>query len=452
LRRTFYRAIERRTYAGSSAILKQFKSFEFAPRTEVETYQLQKLRSILQHAYQNVPYYKNLFRGLGFDPENARLPEEMIRIPVLTKALLRSHSQELLARNIDARRLMQNASGGSTGKPVEFYQTKEYWVTAYASRSMFLSWWGVAPGEPMASIWGADRDTPDWSWRERLYHKMCQVRICNAFALSADRMERFAAALQEWQPRFINGYATALEGFARFLLERGKLEIRPVAVESTAETLTDSQRALIEKAFDSPVYNFYGSREVNNLAAECEMHRGLHTNQLTRYIEIVDDDGRECRAGVPGRILVTDLSNPAMPLIRYENEDIGSWSDVACPCGRPFRLIEKVWGRSSDFITTLTGKLIHGEYFTHLFYHLPGVNTFQVFQRSPTEVFVSIVLQPGAEDLQLGPLRENMSKALGEGMRCEINIVDNIPRTPSGKHRFTLSAVQVSWSATGAQS
>ncbi len=445
LRRAIYPVIRRREYPGSFAILKEFRKYEFASLAEVEGYQLGRLRSILRCASETVPYYEKLFRSVGFDPEKARLPEGMLRIPVLTKSILRHSFEELRAHDTDPRLLIPNASGGSTGRPVEFFQDKNYWESSNASRAFFLSWWGVEPGEPMASVWGADRDIPDWSWRQKLYYKLCQIRVCNAFALSEERMGQFAKEMSEWQPRFINGYATALEAFARFLLERKKFKIRPIAVESSAETLTDEQREVIEAAFDAPLYNYYGSREVNNLAAQCQARLGLHTNMLSRYIEVVDNDGRPLPPGVPGRILVTDLSNRAMPLIRYENEDIGSWSDVSCTCGRAFRMLEKVWGRSSDFITTPDGKLIHGEYFTHLFYHVTEVNTFQVFQKGLREVQISIVLQPGVAQFSLDALHEKISSALGPEMRFKIQLVDSIPRTPSGKHRFTISAVPANW-------
>lgn len=451
IRRTAYRIIEHRTYPDSFSILEKLRAYEFAPREALEAYQWGRLRNVLLQAQQNVPYYEKLFRSLDFDPATARLPEDMALLPALTKSILRDEGKNLLACNVDPRLLMPNASGGSTGKPVEFYQTKEYWEAAHASRSLFLGWWNVSHGEPMASIWGADRDIPDWTLRERLYYKLCQVRICNAFALDSTRMEQFALMLDRWQPRFINGYASALEVFARFLLEHGGFKIRPVAVESSAEVLTDAQRAIVSKAFEAPVYNFYGSREVNNLAAECQMHSGLHVNEFSRFIEIVDDDGKPLKPGVPGRLLVTDLTNPAMPLIRYENEDIGSWANFACPCGRPFRLLEKIWGRSSDFITTKSGKLIHGEYFTHLFYHSPQVSTFQVVQTSLNELSLSIVLQPGTGNFSLKPLEERLLHDLGEGMSCEIKVVSSIPRTPSGKHRFTLSMVPPRWSDTDHQ-
>jgi phenylacetate-CoA ligase len=451
LRRTVFSAIQWREYPGSFSIYKSFRTLEFADLAMVKAYQTEKLRKLLRHAYEKVPYFRALFDTHGFQPKKANLPADFSRLPVMTKSVLMAERSALLSVDASPATLMANASGGSTGKPVEFYQDARYWETSRASRRMILGWWGVSPGEPMASIWGADRDIPEWTWRESLYYKICQTRVCNAFAMTEERMAKFASEMTEWQPRFVNGYASALELFGKFLIANPQFKIRPVAVESSAESLRDDQRKTIEAAFDAPLYNFYGSREVNNIAAECPSHSGLHTNMLTRYIEIVDNEGKPVPAGVPGRILVTDLSNLVMPFIRYENEDIGSWAAISCPCGRPFQLLERVWGRSSDFITTRSGKLIHGEYFTHLFYHIPEVSLFQVVQESPTSVRVSIVLRPGNREFPIAKIHEKMKEALGPGVDCCVATTDSIPVPASGKHRFTISKVKPNWSAAASE-
>jgi phenylacetate-CoA ligase len=452
LRRTLFSAMHWREFPGSFSIYKSWQHLEFADLATVEAHQREKLRKLLLHASDRVPYFRSLFDKHGFDPRTANLPADLSRLPVMTKSVLMSQQSALRAVDSNADTLMANASGGSTGKPVEFYQDARYWESSRASRRMILSWWGVSPGEPMASIWGADRDIPDWTWRQSLYYKISQVRVCNAFHMTEERMSKFAREMTEWQPRFVNGYASALELFAKFLIQHPEFKIRPIAVESSAESLRDDQRKVIEAAFDAPLYNFYGSREVNNLAAECPAHRGLHTNMLSRYIEIVDDEGKPVPPGVPGRILVTDLSNFVMPFIRYENEDIASWAPTACSCGRPFRLLQKVWGRSSDFITTPSGKLIHGEYFTHLFYHLPEVSLFQVVQESPTSVRVSIVLRPENKDFPIAKISEKMKEALGPGVDCHVATTESIPVPASGKHRFTISKVKPSWNAATSES
>jgi phenylacetate-CoA ligase len=449
VRHTLYPLLKWYEDPKSQALLGEFQQYEFSSPEILARVQSEKLRKLLEHAGNRVPYYRQLFESNGIKPVALRFPQDLSQIPVLSKNILRERKEELLAEPVDRQKLKWNASGGSTGEPVQFYQDEAYWTNSRAVRWMFESWWGIRPGEPTACIWGADRDLPELKWRERLYYGIAQIRICNAFALSDERMGQFARSLSTWQPGFVMGYVSALEMFAHFLLNHPQWRIRPRAVSSSAETLTEQQRAVIEKAFDAPVYNFYGSREVNNLAAECAVQRGLHANMLTRYIEIVDELGAPCPPGVPGRILVTDLSNAAMPFIRYENGDIGSWAEDPCPCGRPFPLLEKVWGRSSDFIVTSSGKAIHGEFFTHLFYTLPEVQTFQVLQNSVQDVRVSIVLRSGVQTFNPQKLRSQILEAMGPGVECTIQAVEKIERAASGKHRFTISLVPAPWSASG---
>jgi phenylacetate-CoA ligase len=431
-----------------------FKYLEILRRAEfedsrlIEMRQWESLQKILKHAGQNVPYYRDLFKNMGIRPEDIRTPGDLERIPLLTKDLLQQHTSQLLQTAGEEGNRLPNASGGSTGKPVRFYQDTFYWTFARASQWFAEGWWGIQPGDRIASIWGCDRDLPDMTWKERLRLKIEQTRLCNAFAMSEESMEKFAQMMVRWKPRYVTGYASALEVFANFLLSRPDLVVRPHAVKSTAEALFSAQRVAIEKAFEAPLYNFYGSREVNNLAAECQAHEGLHINSLGRYIEIVDELGKAQPPGKPGRIVVTDLTNFAMPFIRYAIEDVGSWRGKPCSCGRPFPLLERVWGRSSDFIVAPGGKLIHGEFFTHLFYNIPGIDQFRVVQRTKSEVRVDIVMQPGVSSVQTDLLRSRIADVMGPNVNCEIQVVTSIERPASGKHRFTISEVPVPWKET----
>jgi phenylacetate-CoA ligase len=148
---------------------------------------------------------------------------------------------------------------------------------------------------------------------------------------------------------------------------------------------------------------------------------------------------------VPGRILVTDLTNYTMPFLRYQLEDIGSWAEGLCACGRPFRRLAKIWGRSTDFVVTPQGKIIHGEYFTHLFYGLPQIQTFQLVQETRESVRLEYVLRPGVTEFPLEELHRRTQAVLGASVLCEIKRVDQISRPASGKHRFTISKVRPPW-------
>ena len=448
VRRTLYPAMQRRWHPLANRYLQELRSYEFASLETVEKVQWARLGAILEHASAQVPYYRELLRAHAIRPKDIVTPRDFARIPVLTKATLQDQRDRLIAENRDKSEGLLNASGGSTGKPVQFFQDAEYWDRAYASQWFVESWWGIRPGDSTASLWGADRDLHEESWKERVATAISQRRVCNAFALTSSELERFAKMLAAWQPRYVIGYASAVEMFAKFLLDRPELRIRPHAVKTTADVLSDEQRNVIEKALACPVYNFYGSREINNLAAECPAHEGLHVNSLTRYIEVVDDEGNAVPSGVPGRILLTDLTNYFMPLIRYEIEDVGNWRGAACSCGRPFPLLERIWGRASDFIVTPEGKSIHSVFFTHLFYDMPEVALFQINQVSLRDIRVYLVLRPGVTHYPEELLRKRLLQAFGAGAPFCVRVVPGIERPASGKHRFTVSSVRPTWRAT----
>jgi len=445
IRRVLYPALLKRWRPSAQRRLRELRKCEFASPDVIDSIQTARLKAIVRHAIGHVPYYRDLCRKHGIRVEDIGTLRDFARFPILTKRLVQEKLSELCADNLDRHGVRPNASGGSTGKPVQFFQDDGYWGQACATQWFVESWWGIRPGDRTASIWGTDRDLPDQSWRERLYSNIAQMRVCNAFALTAPQMEQFAKMLVAWRPRHVIGYASALEIFSKFLLERGDLRVRAHAVKATAEALSEKTRSVIEKAFGCKVYNFYGSREINNLAVECPVRAGLHTNALGRYIEIVDDAGNPVPAGVVGRILVTDLTNYYMPFLRYELEDIGSWEGKPCSCGRPFPLLGRVWGRSSDFITTPGGRLIHGEFFTHLFYDLPEVASFQINQKSLRELDAYLVLRPGVTEAPVNLLRERLRRATGPHVTLNVQVVPKIERPPSGKHRFVISTVQTEW-------
>jgi phenylacetate-CoA ligase len=445
IRLVVFPILRKRWHPGSRRYLKQLQEYEFAAVKDVQAVQLARLRSIVRYATEHVPYYRDLFRNHDIRPEQIQSPEDFLRVPVLTKATLQERLPELVAEERDRRQGRANASGGSTGKPVQFFQDDEYWDRAYANQWFVDGWWGIRPGDRTAWVWGADRDIPDQSWRERLYGAISQVRMCNAFALTEPQMDGFAKMLAVWKPRYVIAYASALEVFAKFLLERPQLRVRPRAIKTTADVLSKGRREIIERAFGCPVYNFYGSREINNLAAECPARKGLHVNSLTRYIEIVDDAGKPVPPGVPGRLLLTDLTNYFQPFLRYEIEDIGSWKKEGCSCGRPFPLLEQVWGRSSDFIVAPEGKLIHSVFFTHLFYDMPEIALFQINQKELREIDVYLVLRPDVNTYPAELLRQRLQNAFGPSVHFTVQLVSEIQRPPSGKHRFTVSRVRAPW-------
>jgi phenylacetate-CoA ligase len=402
----------------------------------------ERLHTLLVFAKHNVRYYRDTFESAGVDVGSASPCTDFGRIPILTKCSIRERPQDLVADTANRSRMFPNATGGSTGTPMEFYQDRQVQTVSDAVDAYVRGWWGIKPYDRTASVWGADREFHTLSWKERFYHWRMRTRSLNAFRMTEQSLLEFCRMLARWRPPYLVGYASALEALARCAAGHQLDGLRFHAIRSAAETLWPAQRRLIEETFQSPVYNFYGSREVPNLAAECAQEKRLHLISTWRYVEITDEQGRALPPGQPGYIVVTDLSNYTMPFIRYKNDDMGRLAKDPCPCGRPSPVLEDLLGRSSDLIRTPRGDIVHGEFFTHLFYGRSDIRQFQVHQTALDRLVVRYVPIGEPSKAFIDELPAMIRARLGENVRVVMESCAQIPVPPSGKHRFTISDVK----------
>jgi phenylacetate-CoA ligase len=201
------------------------------------------------------------------------------------------------------------------------------------------------------------------------------------------------------------------------------------------------QRRAIETAFDCPVTNRYGCEEVSLIACECERHQGLHVNSEGVYVELLRD-GRPVAPGEPGSVVVTDLTNRAMPLLRYQVGDVASWSGRPCPCGRGLPLLGRVEGREADYVVTPSGELISGISLTdHLAVHIPGVAQVQIVQEEVSRLVFRIVRGPEFGPASLLRLGELVTEHFGPAVEFTCEYPERIAQEPSGKYRFCVSRV-----------
>jgi len=405
--------------------------------------QEERLRALLAHCAKTVPYYRQLFAAAGYDPAAPDARREFHRLPVLTKDLISERGEDLLSEAARSSRLYPNSSGGSTGRMVSFYQDQRYRDHFLASLWASNQMQGWRYGSRVAVLWGAPRDVTELQRpRARLRLYVENTRFFDAFDMTPARMEDCHRSLAEFAPDLIVAYASSIHLFARYLEQR-RTECRypRVSIISSAEMLTPEMRDQIGRVFHVPVFDRYGSREVGVIASECGAHEGLHVNVSDLYLECVDDAGRPVPEGTPGELAVTVLNNYAMPFLRYRIEDVGIFSSAPCACGRRSPRIRKLLGRSSDVIVGAGGRLIHGEYFTHLFYGLPQIRQFQFVQESRDRFRLLVVPGEGFTMDMTRPLESEMKDVLGESARVTWDLVSRIPPLPSGKHRFTVSHV-----------
>jgi phenylacetate-CoA ligase len=409
-----------------------------APR-EIDDIQWRNVEILLAEAVQRVPYYRELFRRAGIKPEDIQNPDDLRKLPLLTKETIRDAGGRMISKD-PMRRGEATKTGGSTGEPLHFYVDVSAGQIRRANTIRGHRRAGIDIGDRHAVLWGMPADVP---FRGRLVDAVRNYfnnhLDLSTFDMSDATMLRYASRLRRFKPHLITAYPSALSLFAAFCRSRGIADIRPRAIMSGGEQLFESQRELIEDVFGCRVFDRYGSVEFGNVAQECGEHRGLHVMTDLYYVEILAENGEPANEGDAGEIVVTDLTNLYMPFIRYRTGDLAVSTRRTCPCGSGFPLLERIEGRLLDAIVTPDGKRVGGRFWSWLSRAVPGIRRFQIEQRAVNGIVFRFV--PGAEwrDENERALEEKIKANFGESFRVAFAKVDDIPLAPSGKFRFIVS-------------
>jgi len=406
---------------------------------ELAALQWSKLKKLLQHAFENVPYYHDVFNEVGITPAEIKELSDLSRLPILTKEKIRENRERLLAKNFPRETLIPNATSGSTGQNLHFFQTSQMKDASGGSMYRFHEWCGLKIADKTAHLWGAPIDLKK-STAVRAKEWFLNTIWLSSFDLTAASMRQYAARLQKFKPKIIIAYPTPLAVFAQYLIDY-KIQIAPEAIICSSETLYPHQRELIENTFGCKIFNRYGSREFGNLAMECEHHAGLHV-ATDRFVLEFFQDGRPARVGEVGEIFVTDLDNWGMPFIRYQIGDLGIPTDRQCACGRGLPLIESIEGRSFDIIQTPQGKSLGGTFWTLLLRSVPGIDDFQVRQSTIEGIRILIKINNDFKTEYANQLRQKIAAHCGNQFKVDFEMVAQIPLTKSGKHRFIISEIK----------
>lgn len=394
-----------------------------------------QLAALLAHARARVPRFRDALGGLP-EPTPDRALELLRRLPVMRRSDIQADPAAFRAEGVSEA--VDDFTGGSTGTPLRFQVDRETQRAREASLYWANSLAGWRYGERVAMLWGSDRDVRHSlrDLRTTLRWQVDNMRWFNAFDMGPDRMAAFHRALTRFRPHLLVAYAGSVQTFAHFLRERGLAPVYPMrSIVSSAEVLTPGARGEVEQVFGRPVFDRYGNREAGAIAAECEAHAGLHVNESDFVVEVDSRDPTR----TPGPILITYFRNRAMPLIRYDTGDLGLLHNGLCVCGRTTHRLAQVLGRQSDTIRTAAGKLIHGEYFTHVLYGAAGVRNFQFVQETLQEYRLLVEMSEAPSPDQIAAWRDKILRTLGPGCTLAIEHVPAIPALPSGKRKFTLS-------------
>jgi len=410
---------------------------------QLRTFQWQELQKLLKHAYNNVPYWQMVFKQLNLQPSDIKSYAEFRKLPMITKEDIRANKEQMIARNYIGK-TWTKATGGSTGEPLELDYTPESYDWRVAASKRGYAWAGCEDGMRQAYIWGVaiGKQPLLKKWKEGLHHFILRQKYFNCFEFDQARMEQTLKELNRYKPQIIVGYTNPLYNFAKFVNNNGGIKFAPNSVISAAEKLYQFQREEIEKAFGCRAFNTYGSREFMLIASECQEHKGLHINVENLFVEVIKEDGTPAQAGEMGDVVITDLHNYGMPFIRYQIGDMAIASEKNCPCGRGLPMLEDVVGRSLDMIKTPDGRFVPGEFFPHLMKEFSEVKQFQVIQEQLDRLVVKIVRSGSFQQSRLEFLQDEIRKVVGQSIRMDLQFVDEIPLTKTGKFRVTVSNIK----------
>jgi phenylacetate-CoA ligase len=277
----------------------------------------------------------------------------------------------------------------------------------------------------------------------RVLNRLSNDRYLNAFDMTPDKMREFLEQLNTRPPKLIVAYVQAIYELARFAQRQG-IAVRPQqAILTSAGTLYSWMRTTIESVFGCPVFNRYGSREVGDIACECSHHAGLHVFPWGNYVEILDEEGRPVPDGVEGDIVVTNLNNYAMPLVRYAIGDRGALSPGrACACGRRGQILQTVSGRNIDVFKKRDGTLVDGAFFFHMLYYRDWVYKFQIVQADyEWMIFRVATTQASYVADELDEIVRETRLIMGANCKVDFEFLDDIAPSPSGKYSYAVSHV-----------
>jgi phenylacetate-CoA ligase len=410
------------------------------PSSELKARQWQHVVELVAYAYARNDFYRRRLDECGVTPRELRGWDDFKRIPVLRKPEVRQLGASLISRGFDPASLMKAKTGGSTGKPLEIFFTERVSELRSACARRHRRWTGWEVGEPWAAVWG----NPQYAAtsREKLRKWLLDPIIyLDTMSVSPEAVRAFAREWVRVEPTLLFGHAHSLYLLADMLRQLGIDAVRPTGIIASSMMLLPHERVVIEQVFERKVFDIYGCEEVGLIGGECERHDGLHMNVDQLVVELLDREGRAVPAGSPGLVVVTDLQNLAMPMIRYCMEDMSEARDGACPCGRGLPLMGRITGRVADFLKRRDGSQVAGiSLIENSLTKIPGIDQMQIVQVAIDRLRLVVVAGPSFTPERQKELVDYFEATFPHS-HVVLEKVSDIKPEPNGKYRFSICRV-----------
>lgn len=404
--------------------LNEWKDHDRMSIEALENLQAERLEKIIRYAVKNVPYYSQLSLS-----ETSKLED----FPILTKEILRAQSSRLVSNSYSINKLNKNYSSGSSGVQSFTYMTPEHTFYLRALQTHWWKWGGYFPGDCLVQT----GISPERSFVKKLKDFFFRVVYVNAFTITPEYIDEVLEKVRYKSPKHIAGYPSAINEIAKSLIQKGK-SVEFKSIISYGDKLFDHHIKNFNTAFSSPkIINTYGCAEGYLMACSVDSPY-YYVMSPHVYLEIVNEAGQPAKNGEMGNVLVTGLTNYAMPLIRYKLGDLGILLPKEhYPKNRKFNypMLQKVVGREMDVIKAPNGIILTVHSFTGIFEYYPEIKQFKVLQTQPDKITIEYILDtdnPISEEIK-NRLLVALNAITQNSILFTFKKVDKITASPSGK-------------------
>jgi phenylacetate-CoA ligase len=413
------------------------KQSQYWTKDQIQHYQITKLKDLITHSCSNVPYYRKLYHNHNIKSNHIKTISDITQIPFITRDEIKQHTVSLKATNYPQTAFKKTMTGGTTGSPLELYSEQARWLGIhFAFNKIYMERAGYRWTDKVVSIAGISKGS--------IHHPFLRTLEISSFHTAKKDFDEYYEKIKRFKPKYITSYLSALSLFTQYLNNTGKVPPAPLkAVFLHGETVFDWQRKLLEDFYDCPVFDQYGHREQCVFATSCERNNQYHVYPEYGHVEIIDKEGKPLtKKGEQGEIVATSLTNNVFPLIRYKTGDIAVVGDETCECGRQHILIERIVGRTQEFLITRNNEKMPATGLYHVIAEYGNhVKECQLIQKQKGDIIITIVRDEGYTEQDAKKIIKGFSDRFQTSFSIELQYTSTIERTQQGKYRYVIQKI-----------
>jgi len=425
--------------------LKDLDESQWLAVEEIKKYQENKLRKLIARAYYHVPFYRELFDNNGIKPEDIKTIDDLQKIPLIDKRIVRDNLYFFLSDNHNKKNIQKMQTSGSTGEPFSVFGEKGQLEMRWAATQRSLRWTGYRFGDRQVRLWHKYLGMKFKEvFRELADAFLSRRKFIPAYEISDANLKNYVNDIMKYKPVLLDGYAESFNFLARYLKNNYYGGYKPKAIITSAQTLPAESRKVIEEVFNCKVFDKYGSREFGGgVAYQCGHGNYYHVVAECNIVEIIKD-GKPAKPGEVGEVVITELNNYAMPLIRYKIGDLAEAVDnnLPCKCGRGLPMLGQIQGRVQSVVVGTSNQFIPGTFFNRVFFkHDLAIRQYQVVQEKKGELIIKIIKGNIFTNSVLDEILKDIKQHMGQDLKIAVEFVTEIPLGRTGKRQYCVSKI-----------